>query len=66
MNKPSHSLGGLQELELFSLFASHFHIQIAVGLNPVFVDFHGERSDQAQSTFLIRKDANTWVRRFSS
>ena len=33
------TLGGLQELELFTLFAKHFHIQVAVGFDPILVDF---------------------------
>ena len=33
------TLGGLQQLELFSLFAKHFHVEITVGFNPVLVDF---------------------------
>ena len=52
------TLGGLQQLELFSLFAKHFHIQIAMGLDPAFVDFDCECPDQAQSAFLVGKDAN--------
>ena len=29
-----------------------------MGFDPVFVDFDRQRPDQAQSAFLIRKDAN--------
>jgi len=40
VNKPSHSLSsGLQKLELLALFAKHFHVQITVGFDPIFVDF---------------------------
>ena len=52
------NLGGLQQLELFSLFAKHFHIQITMGLYPVFVDFDRQRSDQPQAAFLVGEDAN--------
>ena len=52
------TLGGLQELKLFSLFAKHFHVQITVGLDPVFVDFDRQRPDQSQSAFLVGKDSD--------
>jgi hypothetical protein len=52
------TLGGRQKLELFSLFAKHFHIQIAMGLDPAFMDFDYEGPDQAQSAFLVGEDAN--------
>ena len=52
------TLGGLQELELFALFAQHFHVEVAVGFDPVLVDFDRQRPDQAQSAFLIWEDAN--------
>ncbi len=34
------ALGGLQELKLFSLFAKHFHIEVAMGFDPILVDFN--------------------------
>ena len=59
MNKPSHSLlGGLQELELLTLLAKHFHIQVTRTLYPVFVDFDCQRSDQPQAALQIRKDSD--------
>ena len=39
------TLGGLQELELFALFAQHFHVQITVGFDPVLVDFDRQSPD---------------------
>ena len=33
------TLGGLQELKLLTLFAKHFHVEVAVGFDPVFMDF---------------------------
>ena len=52
------SLGGLQELELLTLFAKHFHIQVAVGFDPILVDFDRQRPNEPQAALLIRKDAD--------
>ena len=52
------SLGGLQELKLLTLFAKHFHIQVAVGFNPILVDFDRQRPNEPQAALLIRKDSN--------
>ena len=52
------TLGGLQELELLTLFAEHFHIQVAVGFNPILVDFDRQRPNEPQAALLIRKDSN--------
>jgi hypothetical protein len=45
-------------LKLFSLFAKYLHVQVAVGLDPVFMDFDRKRPDQSQGAFLIREDAD--------
>ena len=67
MNKPSQSpLGGLQQLELFSLFAKHFHIQIAMGLDPAFVDFDCQCLTKRRALSWLGKMRITWVRRLSS
>ena len=52
------SLGGLQELKLLTLFAKHFHIQVAVGFDPILVDFDRQRTNEPQAALLIRKDAD--------
>ena len=52
------ALGGLQELELFALFVEHFHVQIAVGLDPVLVDFDPKSPNKPQGALLIGKDAD--------
>jgi hypothetical protein len=39
-------------LKLFTLFAKHFHVQIAIGFDPVLVDFDGKRPDQPQGVRL--------------
>src|SRR5215510_12738148 len=52
------SLGGLQELKLLTLFAKHFHIQVAVGFDPILVDFDRQRTNEPQATLLIRKDSD--------
>ena len=52
------TLGGLQELELFALFAQHFHVQITVGFDPVLVDFDRQSPDQPQGALLIGEDAD--------
>jgi hypothetical protein len=33
------TLGDLQKLELLTLFAKHFHVQVTVGFDPILVDF---------------------------
>jgi hypothetical protein len=43
---------------LFSLFAKYLHVQVAVGLDPVLVDFDRKRPNQSQGTFLIREDSD--------
>ena len=59
VNKPAHSLSsGLQKLKLLTLFAEHFHVEVAVSFDPVLVDFNGERSNESQSALLIGEDAN--------
>ena len=45
-------------MKLFSLFAKYLHVQVAVGLDPVFMDFDCQRPDQSQAAFLIRKDSD--------
>src|SRR4029077_12847595 len=52
------SLGGLQELKLLTLFAKHFHIQVAVGFDPILVDFDRQRTNEPQAALLIRKDSD--------
>ena len=38
--RPSHSLSsGLEQVELLALFAQHFHVEVAMGFEPVLVDF---------------------------
>jgi hypothetical protein len=45
-------------LELFSLLAKHFHVQVTRILYPVFVDFDRQTSDKAQAALLIGKDSD--------
>jgi hypothetical protein len=52
------TLGGLQELELLTLFAKHFHIQVAVGLDPILVDLDGQSPNQSQAALSVGKDAD--------
>ena len=59
MKKPSHSRSGrLQELKLFALLAQHFHVEVAVDLDPILVDFDGEGANKSERAFLIGEDAN--------
>jgi hypothetical protein len=60
------TLGGLQELELLALFAEHLHVQIAVGFDPVLVDFDGERRMSRRALSSLGKIRMTWVRRLIS
>ena len=52
------TLGGLQELELFALFAQHFHVEVTVGFDPVLVNLDRQRTDQPQGAVLIGKDSD--------
>jgi hypothetical protein len=48
VKKPSHSRSGrLQELKLFALLAQHFHVEVAVGLDPILVDFDREGANKS-------------------
>jgi hypothetical protein len=38
------TLGGLQALKLFALLAQHFHVEVAVGFDPILVDRQGPES----------------------
>jgi hypothetical protein len=49
------TLGGLQQLKLFT---QHFHVEVTVGFDPVFVDFDRQRPDQPQGAVLIGKDSD--------
>jgi hypothetical protein len=40
------------------LFAKHFHVEVAMILDPILVDFDRERPDQTQSAFLVGEDAD--------
>ncbi len=40
------------------MFAKHFHVQVTVGFDPVFVDFDRQRPNEPQSAFLVRKDSD--------
>jgi hypothetical protein len=40
------------------LFAKHFHIQVAVGLDPILVDLDGQSPNQSQAALLVGKDAD--------
>ena len=40
------TLGRLQELELLTLFAKHFHVQVTVGFDPVLMDFDRQRPNE--------------------
>jgi hypothetical protein len=53
---------------LLTLFTKHFHIQVAVGFDPVLVDFDCQCPNEPQAPLLIRKewDDMSAVRRFSS
>ena len=52
------TLGGLQELELLTLFAKHLHVQVTVGFDPILVDFDRERPNEPQRALLVGKDSN--------
>ena len=52
------TLGDLQELKLLSLLAKHFHVEVAVGFDPILVDFDREGSNEPQRALLVRKDAD--------
>jgi hypothetical protein len=52
------TLGGLQECKLLSLFTKHLHVEVAVGFDPVFVDFDCERPNESQAALLIGKDSD--------
>jgi hypothetical protein len=59
VNKPPEfTLGRLQKLKLLTLLAKRFHVEVAVGFDPVFVDFDSECPNESQSALLIREDAN--------
>ena len=48
VKKPSHSRSGrLQELKLFALLAQHFRVEVAVGLDPILVDFDREGANKS-------------------
>jgi hypothetical protein len=48
VNKPAHSLSSdRQKLKLLTLFAEHFHVQVAVGFDPIFVDFNRQGPNEA-------------------
>jgi hypothetical protein len=49
------TLGGLQELEFFALFAQHLHVEVTVGFDPVLVDLDGESANESQGTLLVGK-----------
>jgi hypothetical protein len=36
------TLGGLQQLELLTLFTKHLHVEVTVSFDPVLVDFDRE------------------------
>ena len=36
----------VSEYEKMSLFAQHFHVQVALGFDPILVDFDLERSNE--------------------
>ena len=40
------------------MLAKHFHIYVAVGFNPILVDFDRQRPNEPQAALLIRKDSN--------
>ena len=40
------------------MLAKHFHIQVAMGFNPILVDFDRMRPNEPQAALLIRKDSN--------
>ena len=45
-------------MKLLTLFAKHFHVQVAVGFDPILVDFDRQRPNQPQAALLIGKDAD--------
>ena len=45
-------------MKLLTLFAKHFHIQVAVGFDPILVDFDRQRTNEPQAALLIRKDSD--------
>jgi hypothetical protein len=54
-------------LELLTLFATHLHIQVAVGFDLILVDFDRQRPDQPLGALCPSgKIRMTWVLRFSS
>jgi hypothetical protein len=42
----------------FALISQGFHVQVAVRLDPVLVDLHGQGPDQPQATGLVGEDAD--------
>lgn len=52
------TLGSLQKLKLFALFAQHFHVEVTVGFDPVLVNLDRQRTDQPQGAVLIGKDSD--------
>ena len=40
------TLGRLQELKLLTLFTKHFHVQVTMGFDPVFMDFDRQRPNE--------------------
>lgn len=43
---------------MLTLFAKHLHVQVAVSLNPVLVDFDRQRPNESQGALLVWKDAD--------
>ncbi len=56
----SNFLGSIAEVSEGFLFllGKRFHVEILHGLDPVFVNLHGQGSHQAQTGGRIRKDAD--------
>ena len=45
-------------MKLLALLAEHFHVEVAVGFDPVLVDLDGESPNEPQRALLVGEDAN--------
>jgi hypothetical protein len=53
-------------LELFALFAQHFHVEVTVSFDPVLVDLDGESAYSRKALSSWGKMRMTWVWRLIS
>ena len=43
---------------MFQVFAEQFHVQVAVLVDPLLVDLHGQGADQPQAALFVGEDAH--------